>query len=83
MNEKELIENINILTEAVSGLLTANESLSQRVYTLESTNHELMRRSEILRRIVDNIPYELAGGNQLSDIHDPVYRSQIIANLSS
>ncbi len=60
MNEKELIENINILTEAVSGLLTANESLSQRVSTLESTNHELMRRSEILRRIVDNIPYELA-----------------------
>ena len=67
MNEKELIENINILTEAVSGLLTANESLSQRVSTLESTNHELMRRSEILRRIVDNIPYELAGCSQLSD----------------
>ncbi len=49
----------NAILEAFSGILTAQETLTKRVESLEETNHELMRRSEILRRLVDNAPYEI------------------------
>ena len=49
----------NVLLEAISGILSAQEALTNRVASLESTNHELMRRSEIMRRLIDNTLYEI------------------------
>lgn len=53
------MEEDNMMLEMVSSLLQSQESLVQRVSKLEEINHELMRRSEIMRRLIDNLPYEV------------------------
>ena len=49
----------NVFFEAISGVISAQEAIVKRVEVLENINHELMRRSEIMRRLIDNAPYEI------------------------
>lgn len=49
----------NAMLEVVSSLLDVQKQLTERVTRLEETNQELLVRLEIMRRLIDNLPYEV------------------------
>ena len=73
----------NFLLETISGMLQSQELLVKRIDELEKSNHELMRRSEIVRRLVENMPYELKDERFQYDYVYPVFESleQTVYNI--